>query len=243
MQKQFEVVIAKQKVKPERKAFPLLNGNAARQRCHKTEQTNHVRNERDSHQRLHKKEFMPRIEVIEHSEATGKLKEIYDGLAKRRGKLADVHKIQSLRPKSITAHMDLYMEIMYSRSELSRAERELIGTIVSITNGCKYCTKHHAEALNFYWKDDAKIEKLISEDYTKILSRKELALGEFSKHLTKHPEKHDSEDFTPKLRELGLSDAAILDAVLVTAYFNFVNRIVLSLGVQLEDDKGAGYKY
>jgi hypothetical protein len=31
--------------------------------------------------------------------------------------------------------------------------------------------------------------------------------------------------------------------VLVTAYFNFVNRIVLSLGVELEDGGGAGFKY
>lgn len=186
---------------------------------------------------------MPRIKVIEHSEATGNLKEIYDGLTKSRGKLADVHKIQSLRPKSITAHMDLYMEIMYSRSELSRAERELIGTVVSITNGCKYCTKHHAEALNFYWKDDNRIEKLIEGNYTEILSPKEVALSEFSEHLTKHPEQHESTDYTTQLRKLGLSDAAVLDAVLVTAYFNFVNRIVLSLGVQLENDNGAGYKY
>ena len=186
---------------------------------------------------------MPRINVIEHSEATGKLKEIYDGLTKSRGKLADVHKIQSLRPKSIIAHMTLYMEIMYSRSELSRAERELIATIVSITNGCRYCTKHHAEALNFYWKDDSKIEKLINGDLAEILSAKEIALSNFSKHLTQNPEQHDSKDFTPQLRDLGLSDAAILDVVLVTAYFNFVNRIVLSLGVELEDDNGAGYKY
>ena len=104
---------------------------------------------------------MPRITVINHSEATGRLKEIYDDLVKSRGKLADVHKIQSLRPESIMAHMALYMEIMYSRSELSRSERELIGTIVSIANGCKYCIKHHAEALNHYWKDEGKIEKLI----------------------------------------------------------------------------------
>ena len=186
---------------------------------------------------------MPRIKVIEHDEATGKLKEVYDDLTKSRGKLADVHKIQSLRPKSIVAHMDLYMEIMYKRSELSRAERELIGTVVSITNGCRYCTKHHAEALNFYWKDDIRIEKLISGDITDILSPKEIALSRFSEHLTKHPEEHDSKDFTVQLRDLELSDAAILDVVLVTAYFNFVNRIVLSLGVELETDNGAGYKY
>ena len=186
---------------------------------------------------------MSRIKVINHSEASGKLKEIYDGLTKKRGKLADVHKIQSLRPKSITAHMDLYMEIMYSRSDLSRAERELIGTIVSIANGCNYCTKHHAEALNHFWKDDGKIEQLINGNYTEILSPKETALSEFSKHLTKHPEQHDHQDFTPQLRTIGLSDAAILDVVLVTAYFNFVNRIVLSLGVELEKDNGTGYKY
>lgn len=186
---------------------------------------------------------MARITVINHNEATGKLKEIYDELVKSRGKLADVHKIQSLRPESIKAHMALYMEIMYSRSELSRAERELIGTVVSIANGCKYCIKHHAEALNHYWKNDGKIEKLIHGHYAEILSPKEIALGEFSRHLTTHPEQHEDNDFTLQLKRLGLSDAAILDVVLVTAYFNFVNRIVLSLGVELEIDNGTGYHY
>jgi len=192
---------------------------------------------------LSKEYIMPRIKVINHTEATGKLKEIYEELKKSRGKLANVHMIQSLRPESIKAHMKLYMEIMYSPSELSRAERELIGTIVSITNGCKYCTKHHSEALNHYWKDNSKIEKLLNGNLDEILSPKEKALYEFSRHLTLHPEQHENSDFTKQLRCVGLSDAAILDVVLVTAYFNFVNRIVLSLGVEIEKDNGTGYKY
>jgi uncharacterized peroxidase-related enzyme len=181
--------------------------------------------------------------VITHKEAGGRLKEIYDALVKSRGKLADVHTIQSLRPESISAHMDLYMEIMFSQSELSRAERELIGTIVSIANGCSYCTRHHATALNHYWKNDLKIEKLISGRHMEILSSKESVLFEFASHLTQYPEQHEDKDFTPQLRRIGLSDAAILDVVLVTAYFNFVNRIVLSLGVEMESDSGIGYKY
>jgi alkylhydroperoxidase family enzyme len=36
------------------------------------------------------------------------------------------------------------------------------------------------------------------------------------------------------LRDTGLDDCAILDAVLVVAYFSFVNRIALLLGVQVE---------
>lgn len=41
------------------------------------------------------------------------------------------------------------------------------------------------------------------------------------------------------LREQGLSDAAIHDAAAVTSYFNFVNRIALGLGVELEAGRGA----
>jgi hypothetical protein len=35
----------------------------------------------------------------------------------------------------------------------------------------------------------------------------------------------------------------VLDVVLVTSYFNFVNRMVMALGVQLEEGGGKGYKY
>lgn len=66
---------------------------------------------------------------------------------------------------------------------------------------------------------------------------------DFAIHLTKHPAAHEQDDYTPKLKELGLTDEAILDVVLVTGYFNFVNRLVLALGVELEDHSGEGYKY
>ncbi len=57
---------------------------------------------------------MARIKTIPCGEATGRLKEIYDDLIGKRGKLADIHQIQSLRPESIVKHMELYMEIMFS---------------------------------------------------------------------------------------------------------------------------------
>lgn len=77
---------------------------------------------------------MSRIQLIPPEEATGRLKEIYDEIVEKRGKLADVHTIQSLRPESIVAHMDLYLEIMFSKSELTRAEREMVVVVVSVAN-------------------------------------------------------------------------------------------------------------
>ena len=37
-----------------------------------------------------------------------------------------------------------------------------------------------------------------------------------------------------RLREVGLSDRAISDATQVIAYFNYINRVVDGLGVDLE---------
>lgn len=186
---------------------------------------------------------MSRIKVISHEEATGRLKEIYDELIVKRGKLAEVHTIQSLRPESIVKHIDLYLEIMFSKSELSRAEREMMAVVVSKTNGCVYCQKHHAEALNNYWKDAEKTENFRISYSNVHLNDKELMLCRFAEQLTMNPESAEKNDITKDLRNVGLSDSAILDATLVVAYFNFVNRIVLALGVELEKDAGTGYKY
>lgn len=185
---------------------------------------------------------MAKIEVIPHEEATGRLKEIYDDLVRSRGKLADVHKIQSLRPESIVKHMDLYMEIMFTKSELSRAEREMIAVVVSVANNCEYCQIHHAHALNHYWKSDKKINALRSTFAFENMTERQEVLIKYAKKLTLSPGDcaPDSLDW---VKQVGLSDSAILDATLVVSYFNFVNRIVLSLGVQVETDEGGGYKY
>lgn len=187
--------------------------------------------------------IMSRIQVIQPEEATGELKEIYEEMVQKRGKLSEVLKIQSLHPGSIRSHVNFYMDIMFSKTELNRAEKELIAVVVSVANGCIYCQTHHGAALNAYWKDEKRVEQLKTNYLSASLSHKELALCRFAIHLTKHPDEHEKIDHTIQIREAGVTDQAILDAALVTSYFNFVNRMVLSLGVQLEAHKGEGYNY
>lgn len=186
---------------------------------------------------------MARIKVINHSEATGRLKDIYNELVAKRGNMANVHTIQSLRPESIVKHMELYMEIMFGKSELSRAEREMMAVVVSVYNRCEYCQIHHGEALNQYWKDDQKIQLLKSDFNYANLTNRERQLCIYARTLTIDPGKTKENDPTILLKNVGFDDKAILDATLVIAYFNFVNRIVLSLDVKLENNLGKGYKY
>ena len=185
---------------------------------------------------------MAYIDVIGHDESEGQLRNIYDNLIKSRGKLADVHMIQSLNPESIVNHMDLYMTIMFGKSPLRRVQREMIAVVVSKNNDCEYCQMHHAAAVNHYWKDEAKIEQLKS-DYTQLeLSEVDLQLCHYAKELTRNPN-HKNEESIQKLKNLGLEDRAILDATLVISYFNFVNRIVLGLGLNVNKEELEGYNY
>lgn len=185
---------------------------------------------------------MPNIDIIQPDQATDDLKEIYDGLIKSRGKIAEVHKIQSLNPQSIVNHMDLYMTIMFGRSPLKRVHREMMAVIVSVANQCEYCQIHHLEAVKNFWKDEEKTNRLKANYLEAGLNEQELGLCDFAKALTLTPERSKDAALVQPLKELGFEDRAILDATLVIAYFNFVNRIVMALGVDVEASPG-GYKY
>ena len=72
------------------------------------------------------------------------------------------------------------MEITFGRSELSRAQRKMMGIIVSVNNQCDYCSFHHGTALDRYWSNAVKLE-LLKKDFTLLdLEEKDKALCEFS---------------------------------------------------------------
>ena len=81
---------------------------------------------------------MPWIKVIEPEDATGELKQEYDNAAKRAGKIFNILKVQSLSPHTLKASMQMYRATMFGPSGLSRAEREMLATVVSWANRCFY---------------------------------------------------------------------------------------------------------
>ncbi len=81
---------------------------------------------------------MPWIKVIEPEDATGELKEEYDAAVQRAGRVFNILKVQSLNPGALRASMQLYRAAMFGPSDLSRAEREMLATVVSWANNCFY---------------------------------------------------------------------------------------------------------
>lgn len=185
---------------------------------------------------------MPFIKVIDEENSEGRLKEVYDEITKSRGKLSNIMKIHSLNPDAMIKHMDLYKSLMFSHSNLSREFKEMIAVIVSVANKCEYCIRHHAEALNYYWKDSDKLKNFISDYRSIVTSQEKLAVLDYAFQLTKSPETI-SQDTINKLKSLNWSDEDILLINLIVSYFNFVNRIALGLGVEFSEVEVKGYKY
>lgn len=78
------------------------------------------------------------IKVISETGADAALGKAYEKVSGARGKVANILGIHSLNPKVMTAHLDLYRELMFGRSELTRLERETIAVSVSVINHCQY---------------------------------------------------------------------------------------------------------
>ena len=66
------------------------------------------------------------------------------------------------------------------------------------------------------------------------MSAADNAMLEYTEKLTLRPMEMVEED-VDALREVGFSDAAVLDINQITGYFAFVNRVALGLGVELEE--------
>jgi len=181
------------------------------------------------------------IDEIDVSDADEKLGTIYAELIKKRGKVSNILKVHSLNPEALGDHLDMYMTLMFGSSGLSRLEREAIAVVVSATNECAYCVSHHAEALRRYVDDEETLDMLTSADGLEALEPRLSNIVRYAEKLTSAPSAMTESDLG-ELRAVELSDKDILDLSLITAYFNFVNRIALGLGVDFSADEMSGYR-
>ena len=82
---------------------------------------------------------MPFIATIAPDRADGLLRRVYDAAIRRAGKVFAVVRVQSQQPRVLEASTELYVRVMHGRDEpLTRAQRELLATYVSMINDCEY---------------------------------------------------------------------------------------------------------
>ncbi len=180
------------------------------------------------------------IDVIQPQDAEGRLKKLYDQVVDHTGHVDNILTAHSLRPRTLHAHLWLYKATMHTKpNELSNRERELIAVCVSRTNLCEYCITHHQAGLARIVANDELAEELsrasVNEIQSENLTKRERVFCDYAMKLTISPGQMEKNDIV-ELREVGLSDAGILDLNQIVAYFAYANRTINGLGVDALGD-------
>ncbi len=81
---------------------------------------------------------MSYIHIVPREEAEGPLKEIYEGMISRGGRIPLVLQSMSLHPDAIKAVMKWGDTLTFGGSTLGRVREELLATMVAVLNDCDY---------------------------------------------------------------------------------------------------------
>ena len=135
-----------------------------------------------------------------------------------------VHQARMLQHRSIA-----YNAIMYAPAGLPRAERELGAMVVSVTNGCVYCTSVHAQRYAQLARRTDTVEQVFTDPATAGSTPREQAVARFARALTLRPEALADDDLTD-LQAQGLGDTDLIDLLHACAIFGWANRLMHNLG-------------
>ncbi|WPU92246.1 peroxidase-related enzyme [Mucilaginibacter sabulilitoris] len=141
------------------------------------------------------------------------------------------------RKDSAAPIRDLTQILLRGPSTLSEGDRELIATIVSHGNQCKFCTTAHTAAADLYFGENDTAQRVKENIETAPISEKMKALLTIAK-LTGQSGKNVTTTEINRAKAAGATDVEIHDTVLIAALFCLYNRYVDGLATALPADAG-----
>ena len=130
---------------------------------------------------------------------------------------------------SLAERSPLFHAVMYVPRGLKRAERELATVVVSIINGCVYCSSVHARRFVELTKQPEIIRALYDQGVDAPLEPRLRAIVDYAAKLTREPAAMTVADLAP-LRAVGMDDLEIHDLTNAVAMFANANRLMQTLG-------------
>ncbi|MDR6689463.1 alkylhydroperoxidase domain protein [Microbacterium sp. 1154] len=133
---------------------------------------------------------------------------------------------EALRARTLT-DLDIFYNV---DGGIGRAERELAAAATSRRNGCVFCASVHAASATRESGREEDVQRLLDEGVNADLGDETWnAVVAASVALADTPLAFDEADIA-RLRAAGLDDAEIVDVIGGAAFFNWANRLMLSLG-------------
>ena len=147
------------------------------------------------------------------------------------GFIPALFRAQTLLPRVIEVEAGIARAVLISESDLSRIRKERLLLGIAGLLGNTYCVAEHSRLLAGLGEDADRIERIAASGSSPDLDGADAALLDFGLRLASAPARVGRRHIEA-LREAGLSDRQILDAVLVTAMTRFLCTLSTGLGVE-----------
>jgi uncharacterized peroxidase-related enzyme len=171
------------------------------------------------------------IETVAANDADGELADAYTWQAASLGEPAEFTMLGSLYPSIVRQRLELYRSVENCPSSMSQVERQSAAFVTSLINGTDHCASGLRLKLVSLGASAAVAE---IESSPSNPSTGDLRLDAICAHaakLTTRPTEMTSTDLD-ELRRVGLDDLDLLDLNNMVAYYNYINRIVMGLGLR-----------
>lgn len=154
----------------------------------------------------------------------------YEGLVERERVHMPYFRVLARDPEALRERTLTDLDIFHNADAgLPRAERELAAAAASRFNGCVFCASVHSRFATEQGADRAEVQRLLDEGVTARFDARWDALIDATVALTATPSRFGEAEVTA-LRGVGFDELELLDAIQAGAFFNWANRLMLSLG-------------
>ena len=177
-------------------------------------------------------EWLPWLEPLPEAELTERH---FAGLVDASRAKSPYFRLLARDPDILGVRTRTDKDIFYNpEAGLPRAERELSAAAASRYNGCIYCASVHARFASHFSQRTDDVQRLLDEGVKADLGERWNAIVAASVALSATPSAFGSAHIE-LLRAQGLDDLAIADVIHGAAFFNWANRLMLSLGEPQEN--------
>lgn len=133
-------------------------------------------------------------------------------------------------PKVCAPLVRLADQVMHGPAPFSIAEREMIAAYASGLNACQYCHGVHEQVADEFGMEAGLMPKLLDDLETAPVAEKLKPVLRYARQLTLEPAKATKAQ-VDAIYAAGWDEDAVFFAVMVTALFNFMNRMVEGIGI------------
>lgn len=129
--------------------------------------------------------------------------------------------------------IEFHEVLLRGPSPFTAAERELLAAYVSRLNHCRYCHGVHTATAERLGIVAGAVDRLVEDIESAPVSERMKPVLHFARILTRAPSSLRKAD-ADAILAAGWDETALYHAVAVTALFNFMNRLVEGLGIELD---------